>query len=668
MANIFDSFKGFVENALAKSMERPPVSNPGLIPMAAQEDLQKRHYEDGSMGRKGMVVDPFFGQTGVHGLYKQKRGSMNNELLKIAVRANPIVSTIIGIRANETAAFCRKQNNHYDIGFKVKTIRADVPADPKEVEEIEDYLINCGIKENRHEDDKLTLDRWGYMITADFLRYGNCAIERDWTEGGRLYSFLPLPAESVYYADSFTPEAVYRQEASIWNNSYEMMLRDFEPMEQDDQDTENPVKYVQMIHGRDVANFTKKELIFWKFTDDNDIDLNGYVISPLEKAIRMIANQQKVENHQAMFFTHGMASRGILVIQGDVTENNLRTLQAQWSNQVAGSQNAWRTPVLGGIDGVQWVNLQPSNRDMEFAAYQDHLLRVIHACFMIDPEQTGFGYLSKGTEQKSLGESSNEWKVTASRDRGLRPILNRIEMIINEEVLPLYSKNLSEKYHFCFVGLDAETRMEETARIQGEVSLHTSLNEARKEAKKDPIPFGGNLILNPLLIQTLMQSMPFGVWVETFIGMEGASQRPDLQFFANASWFQWQTFSLQMMQMQAGAAAGGEGGGEKKPAKKSSSDKEGGQSDAQAQAEEEEARQAEIMQQASQQFIEANPQLFKSMRENLAKSQAMQAKIEPISKHMLQSYKRAGRHLIADIMDILKDDVIDTENRQKPSN
>jgi hypothetical protein len=177
---------------------------------------------------------------------------------------------------------------------------------------------------------------------------------------------------------------------------------------------------------------------------------------------------------------------------------------------------------------------------MEYAAYQD-----------------GYGYLSKGQTQRAQGsEKQNEWRITASRDKGLRPLLARIESLINEEILASWNPKYANKYKFCFVGLDAENREEEIGRLQAEVQLHTTLDEAREQAELEPMGLGGGLILNPLLVSTLQSNLFKGVFMEKFMGIDGAADRPDLQYIPDPMWFQWQDFSMNMLQQQSMQAAG----------------------------------------------------------------------------------------------------------------
>lgn len=635
----------------------------------SEEPLEKRQKEDG-IGRKGLIFDPFVENANNQGLFRPKTGFITNALLKQVSRRTPAASIIIHTRASQVQSFCRPQANRFDTGYKFQPKDRSQQATPDEIAKLEDFINNCGIKEERAPEDKLTFDQWGYMVTSDMLRYGHCAIERVPRKDGGLYAFLPLAAEGIYYANPKADEKDINAQRNLWR----------ERMDEEGEAEPSPgdVMYVQVMDNKVIEEFTRDELVLAKLNNETDTDLSGYSISPLERALSMLTAQLQIENHQRGFFTHGVASRGILVIQGDMTPNQLRVLQSQWTQQTTGPLNSWRTPVLAGIKGVQWVPLTAGNRDMEYAAYQDHVLRTIHGCFTIDPEETGFGYLSKGTEQRSLGESSNEYKILASQSRGLRPILSRIESIINEEILPGFDEELSEKYEFCFVGLDAESRLEETQRLTGEVALHTNVNEARAQAELEPLKVGGELILNPLLLQTLQTNMPKGMFMELFLGIEGASQRPDLQYIPDPMWFQFQQVQMQLMQQQAMAmqqGAEGEGqpeGEQQQPQEGEDQQQEGGnpgdQQDAmQAQLQAQQA-QAQASAMAAQMFIQSNPEVFKSLRNTqyAARIEALtKADVgRPNDKHvdhlynkLMKDYEFASKKMMEEVMQAVKEDL-----------
>ena len=705
MANIFTKIYSLVDGTLESRLQ---ALQKGEEP--ATEDLSKGERHDGLIGRKGLLFDPAMDQANSSGLYKPKINFLAPLVLQQVSRKNSIVASVIDLRGNQVAAACKKPIDRFDVGFQITPKDSDIQPDPKEIREIEEFIINCGKKEDRAPEDKMTFDQWGYMVARDFQLYGHSPIEKVHTTSGDLHSFLPLPGESIFYADKNATAEQIKQLSETYKKTYD---KDSQQVKQLDHSDE--IKFVQVIDGKVVEGFTEKELTFARYVLESDIALNGYCVGPLERAIGAIISHLQIENHQKQFFTHGTASKGVLVIRGDVSPNTLKALQQQWNNQITGPVNAWRTPILAGIEGADWLSLTASNRDMEYAAWQDYVLRVVFSCFAVDPEEVGFGYLSKGTDQKSMGESSNEWKITASRDRGLRPLLNRIAAIINEDILPALNPEYSKKYDFSFVGLDAETRAEELQRQQIETTIHTTLKEAREESDKDPLEFGNNIILNPLYIQTLQMNMTKGDFMEKIIGIEGASQRPDLQFIPDPMWFQWQQIQMQMMQQQAMGGQGGPGGdmqnsedpqqptdaaGQQAQENMSPED-QAAQEQAQQQAEAnasaggqpqqgqpqqgggegqqmtpEQQQQMQMQQQAMAQsvnmYMQQNPQLFKAMRavkqqdEDLKKAQYVQKKIrnthvEDMTGKLVKDFRKASDHLVKEIMEEIRKDLKDQE-------
>ena len=628
-------------------------------------NLNKIELADGTVSRKGLIFDPFVDQYSQMGLFKAKASYLSNAILKQVSRRDGIVASILDLRSSQVSSFCKKQTDRFGWGFKIMPKDKTIEPDPGEVRKIEEFILNCGLTEDRKHEDKLTFDQFGYIVTRDMQVYGHFAIEKVVRNDKDLYAFLPLPAETIFYANKNVDKKAIKGMIDTW-------ARSIRPEVDKDKFENGEYQYVQVLQNQVVEGFTADEIIFARHNLESDVDLNGYCYGPLERAMSSIISHMQVENHQRQFFTHGVASKGLLVLQGDVAPNTLKTLQTQWNNQITGPMNAWRTPILAGIKGVQWVPLTATNRDMEYAAWQDYVIRVMCTAMAVNPEEIGFDYLSKGTEGRSMSESNNEWKLTASRDRGLRPILGRIEAVINEEVLPAFNKEFSNKYHFAFVGLESETEMEETERLLQETQLHTTLNEARKQTDKQEMQFGGNLILNPLLIQTLQTNMTKGDFMEKIMGVQGASQRPDLQYIPDPMWFQWQQMQQQIMQAQAGGPP--DGGSQGAEGDESGQDQPQDPQQAAQQQEEQdpEAQQAQMQaqQNAVNQYIAANPELFKAMNHNLnvkdtlQKSQVQLRKqvlprIEKQRDELVKDFRKASDDLVKEIMQIVATDLKD---------
>jgi len=665
MANIFSKLYDYADASLDSRIGGLRKDDTD----AGTEVLAKGEKVDGTIGRKGLLFDPIVDVAYASGGLYQPRGSLiTNVALKQVSRKNPIVAIAIDVRASQAASAAKLPENRFEMGIEIGPKVKGEQVDPEEKRKIEEFILNCGFTENRSEPDRMTFDQWCYAIVRDFMIYGHAAVEKVRKKDGSLYCFLPLPGESIFFATKDADKGMIESMKA----SFALRL-DPNKAEVDDTNDDN-IEYVQVIEGKVVEGFSSKELAFVKLYTESDLDLRSYCVGPLERAISAIISSMQIENHQRQFFANGTASRGVFTINGDCTPNQLRTLQAQW-NQITGPVNAWRTPVLAGIKSASFIPLTMSNRDMEYAAYQDHILRILFSCFAMDPEEAGFGHLSKGTEQRSMSESSNEWRMTASRDRGLRPVLGRIEALINETIIPdAFGKAVSERVHFRFVGLDSETRMEELSRQQVEVSLHTTLNEARREAERKELPIGGNLILNPLLLQILQNNMTKGQFMEQFMGIQGAAQDPQYSYLPDPMWFQWQQMQIQLTQMQSGGEPQDPNGDDDAPKEtdkksKSRSDDSAAEGDEPSE-EEQEAAQQQAQQQSSavEQYIAANPTLFKSMLTNwktdsdLKKTEFKHRKIrndhvEKMTSSLVKDFRQSSSLLIKEILEVVKEDM-----------
>jgi len=597
--------------------------------------------------QKGFIYDPFMNNEMVTGPVRLKPTYLSTNLLKIASRRDAIVGSIIHTRASEAAAEAKRQQNKYDNGWNIVPRSDNIQAKPEEIALIAEFIQNCGETKSlvkQAGEQKLTFDQFVYMSAVDMQRYGHMAVERLYKMNKRLRAFRPLAGESIYHAKPDSEYSSTQLENDVSQNAAVYGHLGWSFKDPAKSIFKGPVKYVQQIQNKTTAVFREEECLFWRLTVETDLDLQGYAIGPLERAIEAVSNHLKVENHQAMFFTHGQASRGVFVLNGaGVNKQAVDRVQAQWTQTTTGPANAWRTLVLGGSDiKADWIPITINNRDMEFTFYTEHLLRVLHSCFMIDPEQTGFGYLSKGTQSRTLGESQNEWKITASKERGLMPILGRIESLINEEILPLWSPDLASKYKFQFAGVDAETRLEEMQRLTAEVSLHKTIGEARKEAGLPPLPFGNGLVLNGPLLTYLEKNLPKGVFMETFVGVQGASQRPDLQYIPDAMWFNYQQMMMALAGVNQGGGEEGDDGEEEKETKKSQAS-------------------SEDMVAAAQRYIESNPELFKAYKDNLVSAKRHTSSIDSAVNDMMKELDEAANRLVDEAIKAIAEDKGDSD-------
>jgi intein/homing endonuclease len=133
-----------------------------------------------------------------------------------------------------------------------------------------------------------------------------------------------------------------------------------------------------------------------------------------------------------------------------------------------------------------------SNRDMEFSAWIDFLIKVACAIYSMDPIEVNFKYGSGGGA-KSMFDSANKSKLIESKDRGLKPLLRFLARTIDRHIL----WPLDPKFSFEFVGLDAQTPKEIADLNTQRVRSMYMVDEIRAENDLAPLPNGeGQVILD----------------------------------------------------------------------------------------------------------------------------------------------------------------------------
>jgi len=459
--------------------------------------------------------------------YKEKTGLLGPGVLKNMARKDSIVIAIINTRLSQCAPFLKQQKDKYSPGWVIVPRKpADIDdddkmqlADPnledeayeqlkheldtkrqkaktkqdKDIANISEFILHCGMAEDETD---TTHKRWDFdkcmkSVIWNRMVYNYGAIELIPTkDGDKLHHFYPVDAGTIKYV-SETSSAAYQKMLKDLVVDAEHTKKRFDP--------EKPYRYVQLVRGKIVAAFTEDELVFEPANPTVDPEDNGYAPGELELLIQIVTAHLFAEAHNRNFFTQGIGTKGILHIKGDnINRGQLEAFKRQWFNQVVNSRNAFRPPIIGMADEVKWVSLAQSNREMEFEQWMNYLIRISCAIYQIDPAEINFDISKNSTS--TLQEANNEEKLKASKDKGLRPLLDYIENLVNNHILRYWDPKLASNYEFKFVGFQAESRSQEIDRLEKETKVWKTLNEARVEMGAAPID-DGDIVMNATYTQ-----------------------------------------------------------------------------------------------------------------------------------------------------------------------
>jgi hypothetical protein len=541
----FEDLKKSMQNSLKEDIEQMTKADADKLPEKTQSETQDSNLVRG----KAILTDPYFEQaSNNYFLSKNKISRISNRTLRDMSQRDWLVSTILQIRADTVLRFSRRPERKYDMGFRIVKRNQNEPITEEDIHNInmlESFVYNCGRTENVPKGQEMLLGEFLKLLVRDGLTFGYVAVEKVLTRTGALHRFRPLPAETMYLINQAISKNVIDDQVKTAIEMYHKKKSDNDPRA-DGYLAPREIdyyKYVQLSTDNRVLNaFGDEDMVFKLFNPQNYADSNGYCISVVEQAIIMITNHLNIEAYNANFFTHGYAARGILHLKGAVTQNTLASFRRQFYNTISGSANAWRTPIVAGLDDVQWVPMSGSAREMEYINFNSHIMRAICAQFQIDPIEVGLDYLTTANGRaSSQAKESGQFKITYSRERGLVPILMIVEDLLNQDILPSLDKDLAEKYKFKFVGYTDDTAMTDISLRQAQMTVFSSMNDLLHSEEKTPIDHpAAKLPLNQSFWNLVEKNMTRGEIRELFFGDVGASKRPELQYIpADPAFLSW---------------------------------------------------------------------------------------------------------------------------------
>lgn len=624
-------------------------------------------------------------QSTYQGLIKQKVRLLPDSLIKRIIIQDDLVASIVNTRANQVAAFGRKRPDRHSIGFVIEpkddSLYDSIKDEQKKelhrrIKRAEELFLTCGRVDRVRWDDRLSLSQFFYACTKNAVANGRISVEAIFAEekGQRVFHrFRPIDAGTIYRTvpHSTAAEQVRKDARSLLEQLHNERL---EP----EKYLNDEYAWVQVHEGRPLQAFTHEECLVHNFYPTNDIEMDGYPVTPLDTVISAVTCHINITNHNKIYFQSGRASRGMLVIRSDdVDETVVARVRQQFNASINGVAAAWRMPVfgVGAEDEITWQPIDSGGRDMEFQYLSDTNARVILSAFQMSPEELpGYSHLSRGTNSQALSESNQEYLLEAHRDVGIRPLLRHWEDFLNTQIFPLIDKNLSEICEIKLSGLDAETAEKESIRLQQDGPVHMTYDETLAVVEKDPVgkEWGGDYPFNPSFQAILDKFITVGQQMEHFFGIQGASKRPEFNYLRDPFYFQNMQMQMQMQQMQmqqqmaqqqqqggsppgdgGGAPGGGGGGGDAPPQQGGDAQEQSAGANAQSSDSDQQAQQSIDAQQelgqnvdAAQQALGKSEKLDSNQKRLIAKQNKV---IAGFNKAWEKAAKRAASKLAKEL-------------------
>lgn len=183
---------------------------------------------------------------------------------------------------------------------------------------------------------------------------------------------------------------------------------------------------------------------------------NGYGCSELETLIEIVTWILWGMQYNGNFFKQGSQPKGFINVKnGNVDQGTLNEFRQDWKQTMSTVYNSHKIPVIQGID-LEWIDLQQTNRDMEFTEWIKFLLVIVCAVYRMDPSELGFQFQDAA---RIFGQEGQKERLDHSKQKGLTPLLVFYQNILNKYII----SEIDDRLELVFTGIEIE---DEAAQVE----------------------------------------------------------------------------------------------------------------------------------------------------------------------------------------------------------
>lgn len=395
----------------------------------------------------GRIQSVFFDPNDLSGNgkgFKDSKGILSFEVLRRMGNIH-IIRSIVNTRIEQIQNFLHFSEDDQKEGFTIrkktslfKEEKKEISsAEKKKIEEIVEFLMNSGFNEKWDNiDDFQTFVR---KIAFDSLTLDQLAFEVVRDKGWNIKKYRAVDASLIRFLDGVDPKQRERLEDYRFKGYLPRFCMTWDEQILINPTTKEPILYYPWELGFGIRN------------KSSDIRKNGYGTSELEILVELITGVLWSIQYNMNNFSIGSTPKGFINVKNaNISDSNLNEFRQAWSQMMTGVRNAKRTPVINGID-LEWIDLDKSNREMEYQEWAQFLVIMVCSVYRIDPSELGFSFKNQA---QLFGQDGQKARLQHSREKGLKPILIFLENIITKYIV----SEIDEDYEFVFTGIEVEDK------------------------------------------------------------------------------------------------------------------------------------------------------------------------------------------------------------------
>ena len=363
-----------------------------------------------------------------------------------------IIKAIINTRIEQVQNFLKYSVDDQKPGYQIRYKRSPGSEDSDEKElsakdkKIVDYIVR--FLEDGGENDKWECEdnfqEFTRKVLRDSLVLDQMTFELVRARNMNLKKYRAVDAALIRQLDTNDPR--YRQmfENFRWHGylpRYAMVW--------DGQIIRHPVSDEYVV-------FYPWELGYGIRSKTTNVLRNGYGCSELETLIEIVTWILWGMQYNGNFFKQGSQPKGFINVKnGNVDQGTLNEFRQDWKQTMSTVYNSHKIPVIQGID-LEWIDLQQTNRDMEFTEWIKFLLVIACAVYRMDPSELGFQFQDAA---RIFGQEGQKERLDHSKQKGLTPLLVFYQNILNKYII----SEIDDRLELVFTGIEIE---DEAAQVE----------------------------------------------------------------------------------------------------------------------------------------------------------------------------------------------------------
>lgn len=351
-----------------------------------------------------------------------------------------IIKAIINTRIEQVQNFLRYSDDDQKPGFQLRYKRM-LGGDIKEISRKDMKVVEGLVRflEDGGENDKWSSEDNFQDFTRKTIKDSLCldqlCFEVVRSRSMKVNKFRAVDASLIRQLDTDDPRYASMFEQYRWHGYLPRYAMIYDSQIIRNPATDELVIYYPWELGYGIRNKT------------TNVFRNGYGCSELETLIEVVTWILWGMQYNGNFFKQGSQPKGFINVKNsNIDQGTLNEFRQDWKQTMSTVYNAHKIPVIQGID-LEWIDLQQSNKDMEFTEWIKFLFVVTCAVYRIDPSELGFQFQDAA---RVFGQDGQKERLYHSQKKGLFPLLVFFQNIVNRYII----SEIDDRFEFVFTGVD----------------------------------------------------------------------------------------------------------------------------------------------------------------------------------------------------------------------